>query len=232
MSGGRVPGPLGVSGGGRSRAPAAPLGTALADTDVSYDAFKQAVLERQISNARASGRQYYAPVPASELEALESGHRMRTEASRACRALLSAARLALQEAKAALDAKAIATSAIGVGSSYRDYDYDKGLWDRYYPDYYAATQASRDAAAGGPHGPAAVAILARYISPRKAAPGFSNHSNGTAVDFTTTVDGVLHTDKTARDKWRETWLHAWLVLNAGTHHFHALASEEWHWDYR
>jgi hypothetical protein len=146
--------------------------------------------------------------------------------------LLAAARLALEAAKVAQEPKAIRTSAIGVGSSYRDYDYDKGLWDRYYPDYYKATQAVRDAAVGGPHGSAAVELLARYISPRKASPGFSNHSNGTAVDFTTTVDGTLLTDKSARETWRETWLHAWLVVNAGIHHFHALASEEWHWDYR
>jgi hypothetical protein len=223
---------LGISGGGRIQFATAPLGTDVASSALNYDEFKQAVLERQIANARASGRQYYPPVPASELDAVETGHRMRTEAARYCRALLAAARSALETAKAAQDPKAIRTSAIGVGSSYRDYDHDKGLWDRYYPDYYRATQADRDAAVSGPHGPAAVELLARYISPRKAAPGFSNHSNGTAVDFTTTVDGTLLTDKSARETWRETWLHAWLVINAGIHHFHALASEEWHWDYR
>lgn len=232
MSAGRVPGPLGVSGGGRVQMAAAPLGTGEAGSELSYDEFKQAVLEQQIRNARANGRQHYPPVPTSELDAVEAGHQLRTEAARNCKALLAAARLALEQATAAQDPKAIRTSAIGVGSSYRDYDYDKGLWDRYYPDYYRATQADRDAAAGGPHGPASVALLARYISPRKAAPGFSNHSNGTAVDFTTMVDGTLLTDKSPRETWRESWLHAWLVANAGTHHFHALASEEWHWDYR
>lgn len=75
-------------------------------------------------------------------------------------------------------------------------------------------------------------MLARYISPRKAAPGFSNHSNGTAVDFTTTVDNVLFTDKSPREFWRETWLHAWLLQNADQYGFYPLASEEWHWDYR
>lgn len=84
----------------------------------------------------------------------------------------------------------------------------------------------------GPHGRASVELLARYISPRKASPGFSNPSNGTAVDLTTTLDGTLLTDKSARETWRGSWFHAWLVANAGSHHFHALASGEWHWDYR
>ena len=139
MSGGRVPGPLGVGGGGRPQAAPAPLGTTAAGA-LSYGDFKRAVLDQQIRNARA-------------------------------------------------------------GSN-------------------------------GLHGRAAVEILARHVLPWKAAPGFSNHSNGTAVDFTTTFDGVLLTDKSARETWRGTWLHAWLVANAGNHRFHALASEEWHWDYR
>jgi hypothetical protein len=66
MAGGRVPGPLGVSGGGRVQMAAAPLGTGEAGSDLSYDALEQAVLERQIRNARASRRQYYPPVPTSE----------------------------------------------------------------------------------------------------------------------------------------------------------------------
>jgi hypothetical protein len=82
---------------------AAPLGTGEAGSELSYDEFKQAVLEQQIRNARANGRQHYPPVPTSELDAVEAGHRMRTEAARNCRALLAAARLALEQAKAAQD---------------------------------------------------------------------------------------------------------------------------------
>lgn len=93
-------------------------------------------------------------------------------------------------------------------------------------------QSRKSHAIGGRHGRAAVQLLARYISPRKAAPGFSNHSDGTAVDFVTTQDGRLYTDETSRELWRQTWLHPWLVANAATYRFNALASEEWHWDYR
>jgi hypothetical protein len=104
------------------------------------------VLEQQIRNARASGRQYYPPVPTSELEAVEAGHRMSTEAARSCKALLAEARRALEAAQGTQDPKAIRTSAIGVGSSHRDNEHDKGRWDRYYPDYKSA--AKRGARAG------------------------------------------------------------------------------------
>jgi hypothetical protein len=218
--------PDGGTEAGRGPAGAGPA------AQLDYEAFKEAVLARQIRNASAGGKKYFAPVPKEELEGIEGRHQMRIEAARRCKELLAAARLALESDKAANKAKAAATSAIGIGSSYRDYDYDKGLWDRYYPDYYKATQEQRDAAAGGPHGPAAVQILARYISPLKAAPGFSNHSNGTAVDFTTTVGGKMLTDKSSHSAWQDSWLHAWLLENANTYHFYKLDSEEWHWDYR
>lgn len=231
---GRVPGPLGVGSGGTLEMTPGPLGNSrsVQAPQLSYDDFKRAVLERQIHNAQANGRQYYPPVPDDELDALEGSHRLRTAAAQSCRALLAAGRAALAEARTALDPLALRTTAIGVGSSYRDYAREVTLWDGYYPAYYKETQVDRDAAAGGPHGPAAVQILAKYISPKKAAPGFSNHSDGIAVDFTTTFDNVLLTDKSPRATWRQTWFHPWLVRNAVTHRFQPLASEEWHWDYR
>lgn len=89
------------------------------------------------------------------------------------------------------------------------------------------------AAPGGRHGAAAVNILVRYYSPRKAPPGFSNHSDGRAVDFVTTQAGVSYgAEGRQRAAWRTTWLHQWLVANAGRFRFHPLASEEWHWDHR
>jgi hypothetical protein len=231
MPGNEAPGPVGVGGNAAETTPRGPVGVG-AGEQLDYDAFKEAVLARQIRNARAGGRTYYPPVPPEELESIEGRHQMRVAGARKCKELLAAARLALAADKAANDAKAMRTSALGIGSSYRDYDYDKGLWDRYYPDYYHATQTDRDAAPGGPHGPAAAQILARYISPRKAAPGFSNHSNGTAVDFTTTVNGKMLTDKSSHSSWQDSWLHDWLTKHAVDHGFHALASEEWHWDYQ
>ncbi len=197
-------------------------------------AFKQAVLDEQIRNALAAGRTRYAPVPDADLAIVEGRHRLRTEAAAQCRALLSAARAALADAqRSGADADAARVTQIGIVSSYRDPAYDGRLWHQYYPNYYRATQAERAELAGGRHGDAAVRRLARYISQRKAAPGFSNHSDGRAIDFSTTEGGVEFGANTAqRTGWRRTWLHRWLVPNAERYGFHPLTTEEWHWDYR
>jgi hypothetical protein len=66
----------------------------------------------------------------------------------------------------------------------------------------------------------------------KAPPGYSNHSNGAAVDFGTMVGAVyLGARSQQRGAWRGSWLHPWLVVHAGTYGFRPLASEEWHWDF-
>jgi hypothetical protein len=74
--------------------------------------------------------------------------------------------------------------------------------------------------------------MLNIMLPLKAAPGFSNHSNGTAVDFQTNHGGITYTAlKKQRQGWRTTWFHPWLLKNAGQFRFRPLATEEWHWDY-
>jgi LAS superfamily LD-carboxypeptidase LdcB len=71
--------------------------------------------------------------------------------------------------------------------------------------------------------------MAKYKTP----PGWSNHSNGMAVDFNTQYAGTLYAARSKqRAGWRTTWLHRWLVGNAERHGFHPLETEEWHWDFR
>lgn len=41
-----------------------------------------------------------------------------------------------------------------------------------------------------------------------------------------------NTNKTHRQGWKATWLHAWLVDNAQRYGFYPLSTEVWHWDYR
>lgn len=85
---------------------------------------------------------------------------------------------------------------------------------------------------GGRHGDEALEWFADVMDRVKAPPGLSNHSNGISVDFSTTQGGVrLGPHTRQRPAWRASWLHPWLVANAGTHRFHSLASEEWHWDW-
>ena len=141
--------------------------------------------------------------------------------------------LDLRSQKAACDRPAVAlrTSAIGIASAYRDYEQDAVAWSNTFDKHYAkaSNQAHMAGLPGGSHGDAAVQWFVDLMAPIKAPPGFSNHSNGLAVDFSTTESGVTYGAYTNRHaEWRRTWL----VANASSYRFNPLASEEWHWDFR
>jgi hypothetical protein len=190
--------------------------------ETSYEDFKKAVLAQQIANNRAAGRPYFEAVPEGELGRVE-GFKLRTAAAADCAALLSAARAALTSPP---------SISVGLSSAYRDYDYDAGLWERYYPGYYRDTQSDRDALQGGPHGRAAVRLLAHYVGGRKAAPGFSNHSDGKAVDFYTIEGGVRYiSDTDTVAQWMTTRFRQWLLAHASRHNCSPLAGEPWHWNH-
>jgi hypothetical protein len=233
MPRGRIPGALGSTlTSGVTLSTAASLGAAV--TARTREQFKQAVLDGQIRRKERQGKTHIAPVPDSELEVVESGFKMRKEAARSCRALLLAARAALDAAKQADDAAAKKVTAIGIASAYRDYAQDSQAWSNTFDKHYekAENRTKMEAMPGGRHGDAALQWFITLMSPIKAPPGFSNHSNGLAVDFSTTDGGVrLGPNTNQRAAWRASWLHPWLVANAGTHRFHPLASEEWHWDW-
>ncbi len=233
MPSGRVPGPVGrASGAGVLVSSASPLGSAGSGSRTLAE-FKHAVLQGQISRSRARGKVYAAPVPPADLSIVEGNHRLLLEAADACRRLLADARAALASAKIAGEAAALPTASIGIASAYRDYAQDENAWNASFHKHYQKTQAQRESLPGGPHGDAAVRWLVEHLAPIKAPPGFSNHSNGLAVDFSTVHGGTTYGPNTdQREGWRRTWLHPWLVGNAARFKFMPLASEEWHWDYR
>ena len=81
--------------------------------------------------------------------------------------------------------------------------------------------------------PKAVSILVAHYTGSKAAPGFSNHSSGIAVDFTTTEGkDTLGAYKSQNARWKKSWLHQWLVTNAATYNFEPLATEAFHWSHK
>jgi LAS superfamily LD-carboxypeptidase LdcB len=201
----------------------------------SREEFKGAVKEAQIQYLLSRGRQRFEDLPDSELDTVEGQFKMRKAAAQACRTLLADARAAWAEAKAASDGLAARTAGICVLSAYRDYAHDTRAWNKAFTTHYDNTGGHRAGLLGGAHGDAAVHALMLVMKDRKAPPGFSNHSNGTAVDFGTTVNGKLlltETIESNREAWRSTWLHAWLVNNGRRYGFHPLPSEEWHWDFR
>jgi hypothetical protein len=211
-------------------------------TAPEYLDFMARVFDAAIADRVRRGKKQFSDIPSGELAEVENGKVMRKEAAASCIQLLKDARESLGGDRwgppPSLEAMAAATQArnvrsIGIASAYRSHAYERRIWAQdCFPKYYKETYARRLDAAGGPHGDAAVQLLVRYFSPRKAPPGFSNHSNGKAVDFTTREGKVTFTANTSqRAGWRKTWLHAWLVTNAPKYGFHPLASEEWHWDY-
>jgi hypothetical protein len=120
---------------------------------------------------------------------------------------------------------------VGISSGYRGPKEEIGLWDSYFQKYLAATTAAR-AATGDPFGKDAVKLMVKYIGKRKAAPGHSNHSNGTAVD----IWAISKTHKIPNEfgnqgPWYDSWHYAWLKENAAGHNFRNYDAEAWHWEY-
>ncbi len=166
----------------------------------------------------------------------------RPETARAVEAMLAAATAALRTAQQAGDADALRTVSITVGSGYRPDTQQRDLWLGYFRKYYNRSAGARQRLAGGPHSDEAIEYLLRSqskggfgIGERIAAPGFSNHQGGTAVDLQLVrVPGhQISNDSDARSRaaWRATWPHGWLRANAATFGFRPLPTEEWHWEY-
>ncbi len=194
--------------------------------------FENAVIAGQTRRKESQGKRHFAPVPDVDLDVVEAGFRMRTDAARCCRELLAAARAALFAAQVARVDVALRTTRIGVASAYRSYEQDSAAWRNTFAKHYAANRERMAAMEGGLHGDAALAWFVQLLMPIKAPPGFSNHSDGRAVDFSTTESKVTYGANTdQRAAWRRTWLHPWLVANAATYRFRPLVSEEWHWDW-
>ena len=186
---------------------------------------------RQVTSACQS-HAYVADVADAELSAIENGQRARQAAAASCRVLLAAARSALSN-----DPAAASVSGIGIVSGYRSATRQMENWNRNFPRYASETQTDRAGLAGGEFGDAAAALLTRYISRRLAAPGFSLHNDGRAIDFSTVQSGKAmgaDTSAQSRANWRASWFFSWLTNNANGYGFYQNTSidEPWHWEFR
>ena len=233
MAGKRSATTLGVGAGTDIGRSATPLGVTKQDgltfgPDLTKEQFRTLILEKQTRQKYADGATHYTDVPKDELEVVEGDHKMRHAAAQACRALLKTVR-----EDAAVDFNAAKVTLIAIASAYRSNATDMWAWRSAFATYYADTKAEREATAGGAHGKEAAQIMLKQLRAYKAPPGFSNHTNGNAVDFKTTEGGVEHLAKKRHKKiWKKTWLYAWLTANAGNFGFVQLPTEEWHWDFK
>jgi LAS superfamily LD-carboxypeptidase LdcB len=185
-------------------------------------AFKRRVYETQVSRA-GRGRRFVANVPKGELDTIEGGHQARTAVAEACRRLLADARAAGGADRAA------------IASAYRSVARQFANWNGNFARYYGQTAAARAKAPGGEHGEQAAELLARHIGGILAAPGYSLHNDGRAIDFRTRHDGqTLGPSTKQRKAWRDSWLFQWLSEHAAGYGFHQNLSidEPWHWEHR
>ena len=230
---------------------------------VAYQVFEEAVLEAHVRKA-AKRRPRAAVIPETELEEVEGDHRLLKGAAGKCRSLLRQARADLAKEKAAFlkksrdeqkaEQRKIETSgsapvtkveSIGIASGYRSFEYDSALWHSYFQDqYYPLTYSERRSLScwdGGEFGGKAVRMMVGFVSKRKAAPGFSNHTNGIAVDFFTIEAGHLLRAKTGRSdkemaklnaRWEKSWLYRWLQEHRAEYGIERIETEAWHWEFR
>jgi LAS superfamily LD-carboxypeptidase LdcB len=217
--------------------------------------FRQKVLDEHIARTRKAKGAPQRDLRDDELSEIpetcvtEKGKttcvRTATATAVAASNLLRAATKDLAAAQKAGDPDALRTVRLTATSGYRGSAHQKSLWLNYFATkYYDATRSARAKIPDGPHSDAAVDYLLRSrgeggygIGGRIAAPGYSNHQGGIAVDLwqqrTTKADHIRNdSDNPARCRWRQTWFHGWLRKNAATYGFQPIASEEWHWEYR
>jgi LAS superfamily LD-carboxypeptidase LdcB len=201
-------------------------------------AFREGVLAAHIALRSNGGkRQPVRDLPQSSLGKVAGTSKwMRSDAAGAVGRLFTDARQALTEAQKAGDADARRTRGLGATSGYRSPKRQFELWREYFPKYYAKTQAQRSQAIGGEHGPAARQIALKETAQWIAAPGFSNHNSGIAIDFAQIriPSSPIRNTSGASDlaRWRKTWFYSWLVANATNYGFQPYAKEPWHWEYK
>jgi LAS superfamily LD-carboxypeptidase LdcB len=188
-------------------------------------AFMRAVYQRHLARSKGA---FVDTLPASSLSVIEGNHRAQSRAAQEAVRLLAAARADLRTA--GRDAR----EQIGITSAYRSAQRQFEIWQgkgaggkRGFPYYYNATAQARRRFSD-PHGPEAVAYLASVMAKWIAAPGYSNHQDGLAIDFGTGRAGARGLRKISANDW----FHRWLVDNAARFGYRPYQQEPWHWVYR
>lgn len=211
-------------------------------------AFRERVLAAHIKRTEKSKRQRALPDLTEGQLATIPGTKVKTrkDTAQAAGRLLIAANAALAAAQAAGDADALKIRSISVASGYRSGSRQLNLWRRVFSakgGYYDRTEALRQSLPSGPHSDAAITYLLKPkdaggfgLGGRIAAPGFSNHQSGIALDLLVNLQNGRTIKLDSQDKyraiWRKSWIHKWMKGNADTFGFQPIPTEEWHWEYR
>jgi phosphatidylserine/phosphatidylglycerophosphate/cardiolipin synthase-like enzyme/LAS superfamily LD-carboxypeptidase LdcB len=202
-------------------------------------AFREAVLAAHIARTKQRKGPAHPDLQLAELTVVPGTKvKMATAAAAKAGELLQAANRAITDARSASRTDIGATVKVTGQSGYRGSEHQARLWRAYFTRYYNQTDQARQRLAGGPHSPAAVKyMLDVYKIPRRiAAPGYSNHQAGIAIDFRQVLKGKDRirnsTDRAAIQRWRTTWFYRWLQQHAARFGFQPYTAEPWHWEYR
>jgi D-alanyl-D-alanine dipeptidase len=121
------------------------------------------------------------------------------------------------------------------GSLYRNPAEDFHLWDMGFNNIYLwdAIKWAKKHSPNDPWGDKVVENTVIEIGHRKAPPGGSNHSNGTAVDLTLKRGGEWHGNSYKNQKeWEASYAYKWLLANCKEFEFKNYKRECWHYDYK
>ncbi len=161
---------------------------------------------------------------AGGIAAIEGESTARSDAAKACRALLAAARAA-KPAKGDLQ----------VVFGYRSPETQLELWEYHFPSRYRETARQRASLPGGEHGPEAVLAVATLYAGRTASPGYSLHNQGIAIDFACVTNKGVFVGPTGKylSAWKASWCFRWLERHARTFGFaqNRTMDEPWHWEF-
>jgi hypothetical protein len=202
-------------------------------------AFREAVLAAHIARTKQRKGPAHPDLQPSDL-AVVPGTKIKMATAAAAKAgeLLQAANRAITDARSASGTDIGATVKVTAQSGYRGSEHQARLWRAYFTRYYNQTDRARQRLTGGPHSSAAVKyMLDVYRIPRRiAAPGYSNHQAGIAIDFRQVLKGTDRirnsTARAAIERWRTTWFYRWLQQHAARFGFQPYTAEPWHWEYR
>jgi subtilisin family serine protease len=218
---------------------------------VEQKAFRTRVLAKHIAQTKGAPQRDLREDELSDVPGTCSTRHGKTTCVRTATAtaeaaghLLKVANADLRMAQKAGDADALRTIQLSATSGYRSSDFQKQLWLGYFATkYYDKSRSARAKIADGPHSDAAVDYMLRPrgdggygIPGRIAAPGYSNHQGGIAIDFwqdrTERNEIGNDSDDESRCRWRQSWFHGWLRTHAAAYGFRPIPTEEWHWEYR
>jgi LAS superfamily LD-carboxypeptidase LdcB len=204
------------------------------DAHPEYEPFMHEVYEAHVA-AASRIRPFRASLADSELARIPGGQCLQRDAAPQARRLLSAAKLALRQARLEGNLAALEVESFYVSSGYRSANHQYRLWQERFPGFFAESQGHRAAMRGTSTGPQAARWLAHEIGHWLAAPGFSNHNAGRAIDLACRLSRgrrlTADHHSASIQRWHESWLYQWLTENAVTFSFCPYDAEPWHWEH-